>query len=110
MSNEPTLMSAEFAIVNQYFFLPKEAILAEVERALQEATIQWKGYVDRNSRERKFHSGKPEADDAKVAEEKSKTHKISATPETDLSKREKNGVEKIDKRLKLLKSLKATFF
>ena len=64
-----TLMNPEFEIVNKDFFLSKKAILAEVERELQDATVQWIGYVDQDSKETNSLLEEPEADDATVAEE-----------------------------------------
>ena len=53
LNEQRTPMSPEFAIVNRDFFSSKEAILAEVERELQEARVQWIGYVNQDSWETK---------------------------------------------------------
>ena len=106
LKEQRTLMNLHFG--NREFFAPKEAILAEVERELQKATIEWIGYVDPDSKDTNTTSENLAAKDATIAEERSETHNISTNPETDLSKRKKSAVEKMDQSLKLLKSFNDT--
>ena len=107
LKEQRTLMNLRFG--NREFFAPKEAILAEVERELQKATIEWIGYVDPDSREKNFQSETHNADDETVVEENSEPRELSLNAETDQGERKKNAVEKMDQSLKLLKSLNYTF-
>ena len=109
LNEQRTLMCPELANVKKDFFSPKKAILAEVERDFQKATLQWVGYVNQDSEEIKSQLEEPEADDATVAEERSKARDLSPNVETDQDKRKKNAVEKTNQSLKLLKSLNDTF-
>ena len=104
LKEQRTLMNLHFG--NREFFAPKEAILAEVEREVQKATIEWIGYVD--SKDTNTTSENLAAKDATIAEEQSETHNISTNPGTDQSKRNKSAVEKMDQSLKLLKSFNDT--
>ena len=52
---------------NREFFAPKEATLAEVERELQKATIEWIGYVDPDSKNRNTSSENLPAEDATIS-------------------------------------------
>ena len=66
LKEQRTLMNLHFG--NQEFFAPKEAILAEVERYLQKATIEWTGYVDPDSKDKNSPSETHNADDETVEE------------------------------------------
>ena len=109
LNEQRTLMSPKLAIVSKDLFSSKEEILAEVERGLQKALIQWIGYVDQDSGETKSQLEEPEADNATVAEESSEARDLSANVETDQDKGNKISVEKMDRSLKLLKSPNDTF-
>ena len=93
---------------NQDFFSPKEAILDEVERELQKVTIDWIGYVDRESKETNFPSEKLEVDDETVVEG-SEAHNRLANTDTNQGKSKKNAVDILDQSWKLLRSLNDTF-
>ena len=102
-------MRPEFAILNQNFVSSNEAILAEDERALQNAKNECICYLDPDSREMYFQSLKLGADDATAAEESSETQGLPANVETDQSKRKKNAVDKMEQSFKFLKSPNDTF-
>ena len=102
-------MSPDLPIVKKDFFSSKEAILAEVERDFQKATIQSIEYVDQESGETKSQLEVPEADDSTVDEESSEARDRSANVKTDQNECKKNAVKKMDQSLKLLKSLDDTF-
>ena len=106
LKEQRTLMNLHFG--NREFFAPKEAILAEVERELQKATIEWISYVDPDSKDTNTAPKNLAAEDATIAEERSETHNLSTNPETDQGKRKKSAVEKKDQSLKLLKSFNDT--
>ena len=106
LKEQRTLMNLHFG--NWEFFAPKEATLAEVERELQKATIEWIGYVDPDSKNTNTATENFAAEDATIAEECSETHNPSTYPETDQSKRKKSALEKMDQSLKLLKSFNYT--
>ena len=107
LKEQRTLMNLHFG--NREFFAPKEAILAEVERELQKATIEWIGYVDPDSKDKNPPSETHNADDGTVVEGSYEARELSVIAETDQGKRKKNAVEKMDQSLKLLKSLNDTF-
>ena len=107
LKEQRTLINLHFG--NREFFAPKEAILAEVERELQNATIEWIGYVDPDSKDKNPQSETHNADDETVVEESSEARKVSVNAETDQGKRKKNAVKKMDQSLKLLKSPNDTF-
>ena len=75
LKEQRTLMNLHFG--NREFFAPKEAILAEVERELQKATIEWIGYVDPDSKDTNTAPENLAAEDATIAEECSETHNLS---------------------------------
>ena len=100
LKEQRTLMKLHFG--NREFFAPKEATLAEVERELQKAKIEWIGYVDPESKDTNT------ASENLAAEERSETHNPSTYPETDQGKHKKIAVEKMDQSLKLLKSFNDT--
>ena len=81
LKEQRTLMNLHFG--NREFFAPKEAILAEVERELQKATIEWIGYVDPDSKEKNSQSETQIADDETVVEESSEARELSVNSETD---------------------------
>ena len=102
LKEQRTLMNLHFG--NLEFFALKEAILAEVERELQKAAIEWIGYVDPDSKDKNSQSETHNADDEAVVEESSEARELSVNAETDQGKRKKNAVEKMDQSLKLLKT------
>ena len=104
-----SLMRPEFAILNQNFVSSNEAILAEDERALQNAKIECICYLDPDSREMYFQSLTLGADDATAAEESSEIQDLPANVETDQRKRKKNAVDKMEQSFKFLKSPNDTF-
>ena len=106
LKEQRTLMNMLFG--NRELFAPKEATLAEVERGLQKATIEWIGYVDPDSKNTNIASEYLAAEDATIAEERSDTHNPSTYPEKDQGKHKKSAVEKMDQSLKLLKSFNDT--
>ena len=67
LKEQRTLMILDFS--NRDFFSLKEAILAEVEDELQKATIEWIGFVDRDSKDTNTASENLAAEDAAIAEE-----------------------------------------
>ena len=85
-----------------------EAVLAEVERELQKATVEWISYVHPESRDMNSQSEVPAADNETMFEEGSATLNLSANAETDDDGR-KRSVDKKDQSLKFLKSLNETF-
>ena len=105
LKEQRTLMNLHFG--NREFFAPKEAILAE--RELQKATIELIGYVDPDSKDKNSPSETHNADDETVEEGSSEARELSVNAEKDQGKRTNNAVEKMDQRLKLLKSLNDTF-
>ena len=105
LKEQRTLLNLNFG--NREFFAPKEAILAEVERELQKATIEWIGYEDPDSKDTNTALENLAAD-ATIAEERSETHNLSTYPETDQGKRKKSAVERMDQSLELLKTFNDT--
>ena len=106
LKEQRTLMNLHFG--NREFFAPKEAILDEVERELQKATIEWIGYVDPDSKDTNTAPENLAAEDATIAEERSETHNLSTNPKTVQGKRKKSAAEKMDQSLKLLKTFNGT--
>ena len=80
LKEQRTLMNLHFG--NREFFAPKEAILAEVERELHKATIEWISYVDPDSKDKYSQSETHNADDETVVEESSEARELSVNAET----------------------------